>query len=241
MLSIIALFFSVGLLTIVYSSAGALAAANDRPPLMSPTGFLIGEPIRKPVRLPLLKRDQLVTRGHADDKAEIDALLQAYMFYHDTHNGEGVASLFVESGALEHLWNNAGKTVEPNAGLNGLGCYVSGHDEIAAMYQARVGPGGGSILSLPGHSHNLVTNNFVQVYGDTATIYALFTSIRSDDVPAGTIVATAPNTAIVSHNGEDIGDLRRTLDGWRFTHLRVLEDERMKFGTATCEKNVVSR
>jgi hypothetical protein len=230
-------FAAVGACMIVLRLPARQVEASS--PHMSPSGFIIGEPIRKPMPFPRLTRDQLVTRGHADDKAEIDALLQTYMFYHDTHDGEGVASLFTKDGALEHLWNNGGKTVEPNAGPNGLGCYVATHEEIAGMYKARVGPGGGNTLGFPGHSHNLVTNNFVQVRGDTATIYADFTSIRSNDVPAGKIVGTPPNTASLSHDGEDIGDLVRTPEGWRFVHLRVLEDEQMKFGTPTCEANVV--
>jgi hypothetical protein len=97
--------------------------AQQQKSAMSPTGFVIGEPVTHPMRLPVLTRDQLVTRGHAEDKAEIAELFQTYMFYHDTHNGEGVASLFTEDGVLEHLWNNGGRTVEPNAGPNGKGCF----------------------------------------------------------------------------------------------------------------------
>ncbi len=64
--------------------------------MKSPTGFTIGRPVLKPLVLPVMTRDQFVTRGHADDKMEIAALFQTYMFYHDTHNGEGVASLFTK-------------------------------------------------------------------------------------------------------------------------------------------------
>lgn len=214
------------------------ARAQQQKPAMSPTGFVIGEPVTHPIRLPVLTRDQLVTRGHAEDKAEIAELFHTYMFYHDTHNGGGVASLFTYEGALEHLWNNGGRTVEPNAGPDGKGCFSPGKKEILEMFE---GEGGahGQAGTFPGHSHNQVTNVSVQVYGDTATLYGNFTTIRSNDA-AGAPVASPPNSAAVSHNGEDVADLRRTPEGWRFVHLRVLEDEPMKFGTAACEKHVVA-
>jgi SnoaL-like domain len=216
-----------------------MSSAPAVPPhVKSPTGFTIGEPVLKALTLPVLTRDQLVTRGHAEDKMEIAALFQAYMFYHDTHNGEGVASLFVPDGVLEHLWNNGGKTVEPNAGPNGRGCFSPGHDEIVEMFQEGRGANGGSPLPFSGHSHNQTTNVSVQVYGDTATLYGNFTSVVSNS-QNGKPVTTGPNSATVTHNGEDVADLRRTTEGWRFVHLRVLEDEQMKFGTAACERHVV--
>ena len=95
--------------------------AKSPQPSQSTTGFPLGQPVRTPMPLP---KGQLVTRGHADDKEEIAPLFQAYMFYHDTHNGPGVASLFAKDGALENLWNNAGKTIEPNAGPTGRGCFL---------------------------------------------------------------------------------------------------------------------
>jgi SnoaL-like domain len=211
--------------------------AQQHHSVMSPTGFVIGEPVTHPIRLPVLTRDQLVTRGHAEDKMEITALFEAYMFYHDTHNGPGVASLFIEDGVLEHLWNNGGRTVEPNAGPNGKGCFSPGRKEIEEMFEGE-GSAPRAAATFPGHSHNQVTNVSVQVYGDTATLYGNFTTIRSNDA-GGTPIASPPNSAVVSHNGEDVADLRRTPEGWRFVHLRVLEDEQMKFGTAACEKHVV--
>jgi SnoaL-like domain len=175
-------------------------------------------PILAPVTPPLLTRDDLVTRGHADDKTEIADLFYAYIFYHDSHNGPGVASLFTKDGGLETLWNNGGKTVEANPGATGKGCMSYGPDQIAKFF-------GNNPLPFVGHSHNEVSNVSVQVRGDTATLYANWTTIRSnDEKPAPGIVA--PNTAVVSHNGEYVSDLRRTPDGWRFFRHRVLEDER---------------
>ena len=115
----------------------------------------------------------LVTRGHADDKQEIADLLYTYVWYHDTLNGPGVASLFTTDGILETLWNNGGKRIERNAGPTGRGCLEYGHDQISEVF-------GNNPLPFVGHSHNQVTNVLIQVHGDTATLYANWTTIHSN-------------------------------------------------------------
>ena len=214
--------------TLVYAQTKASS------PGPSINGLPIDGPVKTPVQLPMLTRDQLVTRGHAEDKAEIADLFYAYVFYHDSHNGPGVASLFTKDGILETLWNNGGKTFEPNAGPTGRGCLEYGYDQISEMF-------GNKPLPFPGHSHNQVSNVLIQVHGDTATLYANWTTVHSNDPDArpGFSNAVEPNTAVVSHNGEYVSDLRRTPDGWRFVHHRAVEDEKVKFGIPVCEKNVV--
>jgi hypothetical protein len=219
--------------TVTSHQLRAQAQTQTGAPTQSMNGLPLRGPVRTPVPLPMLTRDDLVTRGHADDKAEIADLFFAYIFYHDSHNGPGVASLFTDDGILETLWNNGGKVFAPNAGPHGRGCIEYGHEQISAMF-------GTNPIPFPGHSHNQVSNVLIQVHGDTATLYANWTTIRSNDPssPNGP-VATAPNTAIVSHNGEYVSDLRRTPDGWRFIHHRAVEDEPAKFGIPVCEQNVV--
>jgi ketosteroid isomerase-like protein len=232
------LYFGITLLVFVFVCVTALMsykagaqAQSKSTPTQSVNGLPLSGPVRSPVPLPMLTRDQLVTHGNADDKAEIADLFYAYIFYHDSHNGPGVASLFTDDGILETLLNNGGRTFEPNAGPHGLGCIEYGHDQISAMF-------GTHALPFPGHSHNQVSNVMIQVHGDIATLYANWTTIRSNDAST-TPVATPPNTAIVSHNGEYVSDLRRTPDGWRFVHHRAVEDEKAKFGIPVCEANVI--
>lgn len=211
------------------------STAADSSMAKSPTGFPLMGPTLKGTVPPLLTRDDLLTRGHADDKLEISSLFTTYIWYHDSHNGPGVASLFTDDGILETLRNNAGKTVEPNAGPHGKGCLEYGHQQISDMF-------GTNPIPWVGHSHNQVTNISVQVRGDkTGTIYANWTTVRANDDDRPAPGAVAPNTAVVSHNGEYVGDARLTPDGWRFVHLRVLEDEPAKFGTQVCEDNVAGK
>jgi hypothetical protein len=195
--------------------AATKAKSSSPRPGLSPTGLPLIGGVLKAITLPVLTRDQLVTRGHADDKQEIADLLLTYLWYHDTNNGEGVASVFAKDGTFEHLYNNGKGAIEPNPGPDGRGCLKHGPGEIVKMYSSNP-------LPFPGHSHDLVTNVLVQVYGDTATVYADFTSVRSDAGLAA--AAKSANTTLVTHGGEDVGDLRRTPEGWRFVHLRVIQD-----------------
>lgn len=222
---------SIGFVTI---SRTRWAAQADSSTAKSPTGFPLMGPTLAGTVPPVLTRDDLVTRGHADDKLEIASLFYTYIWYHDSHNGPGVASLFTDDGILETLWNNAGKTVEPNAGPHGKGCLEYGHKQIADMF-------GYTPLPWVGHSHNQVSNVNVQVRGEAGTLYANWTTIRSNDHDTLAPGVVAPNTAVVSHNGEYVGDAKLTPEGWRFLHLRVLEDEPAKFGTQVCEDNVAGK
>jgi hypothetical protein len=212
-------------------SIGDVARAADTSTTKSPTGFPMTGGVLRPFVPPLRTKEDFVTRGNADDKLEIASLFYTYIWYHDSHNGAGVASLFSDDGILEILWNNGGKTVEPNGGPNGKGCLEHGHQQISDFF-------GTNPIPFVGHSHNQVSNVNVQVRGDIGTLYANWTTIHSNDdkpVPG----AVAPNTAVVSHNGEYVGDARRTSDGWRFANLWILEDEpHMKMANAVCEQNV---
>jgi hypothetical protein len=190
-------------------------AVSGGEPLKSPTGLPLNGPIAKSTPLPVLTRDQLITRGHADDKLEIEGLLHAYQFFHDTHNAEGVASLFVKDGMFEHLYNADGKSIEPLPGPNGRGCAKYAPDDILKMYA--------NAIPLPTVVHNQVTNTLVQVYGDTATAYCNVVMTRSNKSGAKPIVE-GQYSALMDHTSENIADFRKTADGWRITHLRVIQD-----------------
>ena len=207
----LAALVSVGVFGVL---AGAATMA-EMAPAVSPTGLPLAGPILKPTPLPILTRDRLLTRGHAEDKLEIAELLYAYQFFHDTHNGEAIASLFTPGGAFEHLYNNGGKTIDPFPGPIGRGCMKVAPQDILKMY--------GTPIPLPVGSHNQVTNVIVQVNGDTGTVYAnVVTTVSNARGKAA--VAVLPNTAIIDHSSENIADVRKTPEGWRFVHLRVIQD-----------------
>jgi hypothetical protein len=208
-------------------------AANSAP-ATNLSGFPVVGGVLKPFTPPLMKRDDFITPGHADDKFEISSLFATYIWYHDSHNGAGAGSLFTKDGTLEILWNNGGKTVEPNGGPNRKGCLEIGPQQVSDFF-------GTNPIPFVGHSHNQITNLSIQVRGDVGALYANWTTVHSNgDQPVPG--AIPPNTAVVSHNGEYVADARRTPEGWRFTHLWILEDQpQMKMGNAVCEQNVVGK
>jgi hypothetical protein len=124
-----------GMATAVYSQsnkpaampAAKTAAVKTATPSVGLHGLPVQHPVKGAVKPPRLTRDQLLSTGHADDIVAVQQLFGAYLFYHDTHDGPGVASLFTDDGVLETLYNNGGNTIEPNAGPNGKGCFSYGH------------------------------------------------------------------------------------------------------------------
>lgn len=180
-------------------------------------------PLSGPVTPPTFTRDQLLTRGEQDDKAEITNLLYTYGFFHDSGNAAGIASLFTKDGAIQGLWNNNGKTLE------GSGCLAFG-DQVGRVavdeYGNTAKPGTVQTRRpFPGHSHNIITNVMVQVHGDEATLHAYFTRVLAN-VEGVAPVAPSPYTSVVSHGGEYVSDLRRTPEGWRFYRHRIIGDRK---------------
>jgi hypothetical protein len=171
---------------------------------------------------PFLTKEQLLTKGQDNDKVEITNLIYTYGFYHDSGNGAGVTSLFTKDGAIEGFWNNNGNV------LVGRGCLSRGEQigRIASVDAAGNTAKLGEDLTprpFPGHSHNVITNVLVQVSGDTASLHAYFTRVHAN-VEGNPPVATLPNTAVVSHTGEYVSDLKRTPEGWRFYRHRIIGD-----------------
>jgi len=233
---------AAGMATAVYTqsgkpattpSAAKSAAANPTTPSVGLHGLPVGRPVKGAVTPPRMTRDMLLSKGHADDITAVQQLFYAYLFYHDTHDGPGVASLFTNDGVLETLYNNGGKTLEPNAGPNGKGCISFGPEQIAQQF----GRANSTPLPYPGYSHNSATDIIVKVDGDYATLWARWATIRSNLEGIPQIGNTTGHTAITHHNGTYVADVRRTPDGWRFIHHRAIEDTRMKFGTPLCETN----
>jgi hypothetical protein len=218
-----AVVISTGVTVLTMNTRHVEAKSSSADPTRQAQSLLSGLPAGPSTTItpPFLTADQLLTRGHDDDKVEITNLLFTYGFYHDSGNGAGVASLFTKDGAIEGLWNNNGNI------LVGRGCLSQG-DQLGRVAVDAAGntakPGEKQTpRPFPGHSHNVITNVLVQVNGDTAALHAYFTRVHAN-VEGNEPVATPPNTAVVSHTGEYVSDLRRTPDGWRFYRHRIISD-----------------
>jgi hypothetical protein len=81
----------------------------------------------------------------------IKQVFSAYVFYNDSHNGPGLASLYLPNGVDDHGYNNGAGEILPSFGIGGNGCVLRGTQQIATYI-----------------SH---------VYGDTAIYRSLATPI----------------------------------------------------------------
>ena len=188
-------------------------------------GGVLSGPVLQPVVLPFLNADQLLTKGDTRDIVAIDQLFAAYVFYHDTFDGERLASLFTPDGIFEDVYNNYG-TLEPTFGIGGLGCVLRGRDQIAKFISDEVIGNSRFPSAFPGHSHHIVTSKLIKVDGDAATMTAAWLGVSTND---------ATGAASVTITGEYLTDFRRTKDGWKISHNRPIVDRRGV--TGVCDLN----
>ncbi len=220
-----------GTVILIFGSIGALGQDAPKQKLGS-HGLPVGTAVTAPVTPPFLTRDQLYSRGHGDDYAEISQLFYAYIWYHDSRNGLGVGSLFTPDGVFEVLNNKDGRTIDPDYG-DFKGCIIKGPAQIAQFFGAVDGKLTDKALPFARPAHNQVSNIMVHFDGDTATLHANWTSINADpDHKKGS------NSAYVDRNGQYVADLKLTPDGWRFVHLRPIHEYAPE-KTTTCDANGV--
>jgi hypothetical protein len=179
-------------------------------------GLSVSQPIGTTTPLPLLTADDILPGpGHEADIVQIIQLQGLYEFYHDGHNGPGVASLFTSDGIFELPFNDGQGHLSPTGGTNGGGCAAFGPTQIAIFFNAA---GGVAPLPFTAQAHHVMTSPVVSFSrdGNFATLNANYV----DDRKSGTPVATT-----FGNQGEYINDFVRTRDGWKFVHLRALEDQ----------------
>jgi hypothetical protein len=214
------------ILAVSVMAAPALYAGNDFGPGYGnshgqlPETNIWGLPVSKPigtstpVRL-LTPNEVLPGPGHERDIVEIVQLQGLYEFYHDGHNGPGVASLFTSDGIFELPLNDGEGHLSPTGGTGGGGCAAYGPTQVAFFFNA-----GGGVAPLPWTAlgHHVMTSPVVSFSedGNFATLIANYV----DDKKSGTPLATT-----FGNQGEYINDFVRTNSGWRFVHLRALEDQ----------------
>ena len=176
-------------------------------------GLPVAAPVKITTTIPLLTADEILPRpGHQGDIVDIIQLQGLYEFYHDGHNGPGVASLFTSDGIFELPLNDGQGHLSPTGGTNSAGCAAFGPAQIAIFFNAA---GGVAPLPFTQLSHHVMTSPVVSFSqdGNFATLNANYV----DDSVKGNVTA-------LGHQGEYINDFVRTNQGWKFQHLRALED-----------------
>jgi hypothetical protein len=169
-----------------------------------PPGKILG-----PVSVNSLQLQDITT----DDPADISAILQifhAYVYFHDTHNGQALASLFTPDGIFEDLYNNtANGTLDPTKGVGGLGCTMVGRAQIAQYIIVS----GGTLLAFPGHSHHMPTSEVVTIDKDrhSATLTANFQVVSTNTAGAVSAGLTADYIVDFVRIAGDVWQISRIL------------------------------
>jgi hypothetical protein len=174
----------------------------------------------------LLTKHQLFSEDHTADVVAIQSVWAAYVFYNDSINGPGMASIFTPDGVDQHLFDNLGvlyphfgivapvdegKNMTP-MGPKGSGCVLHGRDQISYYFGKKRAP---NPIPWPGHGHHETPSILVKV---------------SDD--GQTAVMSAPYvTAGVNDNGEGhVGSggyrafYKKTSEGWEIAELYAIDD-----------------
>jgi ketosteroid isomerase-like protein len=173
----------------------------------------------------VLTKHQLFSEDHTADVVAIEQVWAAYTFYNDSHNGEGMASIFTEDGVDQHVWNNYGKLVphygivapgdttsETFEGAKGSGCVLHGRKQISeyfgSSFQKEPWP-------WPGHGHHESPSNLVKVNedGKTAILSTPYVIASVNDKGEGR-VATGGYRAF----------FKKTSEGWEVAELYAIDD-----------------
>jgi SnoaL-like domain len=192
---------------------------NKLPPSgLDAVGLPIASVITGVYQIPNNVQELLSDDGnHADDIVQILNLKGLYVYFHDSKNGNGVASLFVNGGLFEDPYQNG----------NGLICgpdnVAIGFDQIAAYFGNSPNPS-----PFPGHTHHVMTAPVVKFSqdGQFATLTANFS-----DNKAG---ISGTSSTSWGHIGEYVDDFVKVGGRWWFVHLRPLEDQFPVAGVDPC-------
>jgi hypothetical protein len=175
----------------------------------------------------VLAKHQLFSEDHTSDIVAIGQVWSAYVFYNDTMNGAGVASLFTPDGVDQHLWvtpdgkfvphfgvvdpKDVGKNMTPQGPL-GSGCILRGRDQIAYYFGPKRASGP---IGWPAHFHHETPSMAVKVSddGQTAVLSA----------PAVLVGVNDKGEGRVGSGGYQVF-FKKTSEGWEIAEEYSLND-----------------
>jgi hypothetical protein len=185
-------------------------------------------PSKEIVQQPVLSKYDLFSQDHTADIVAIESVWSAYVYYNDSHNGPGAASLFTDDAIIHFVWDNKGTLVpefginpyQTPEGMNGTGCVLTGHKQIAQYFgfnrTANLGDANHNGLPLPGASHHVSTNKMVKVNDDgkTAMLTAVWIGASSD-----------AKGARIGGTGSYRIFFRKTSEGWQIAEFYGVGDK----------------
>ena len=95
-------------------SAFALLTASALPAAADPSDSVVtnlinylSTPLSVPINFPQLDAQDLFSQDEPDAVVAVEQVFAAYVFYNDSHNGPGLASLYLSDGVDDHGYNKA--------------------------------------------------------------------------------------------------------------------------------------
>lgn len=187
-----------------------------------------GHPNAAAVQQPtVLTKHQLFSEDHTADVVAVQQVWAAYVFFNDSINGPGVASLFTPDGVDQHLWADGhgmfiphfgivtpadeGKNMTP-MGPKGSGCVLHGRAQIAYYFGVKRAP---QPIGWPQHSHHETPSILVKVSDDGQT--ALMSA------PAVLVGVDAKGQGHVGSGGYR-AFFKKTPEGWEIAELYAIND-----------------
>lgn len=225
-------WFECAMLTIVaVSLAGAGAVLIEGHRLQgqaSHAAAWVDHPNASVVQQPtVLTKHQLFSEDHTADVIAVQQVWAAYVFFNDSINGPGVASLFTPDGVDQHLWadgqgkfiphfgvvasGDEGKNITP-MGPKGSGCVLHGREQIAYYFGQKRAP---EPIGWPGHGHHETPSILVKVSddGQTALMSAPAVLVSVDDKGEGHV-----------GSGGYRAFYKKTAEGWEIAELYAIND-----------------
>jgi hypothetical protein len=235
----IAAFISLVMVAIV--AVVSLRANEAKPSVTELIQSQASHPSKDIAQQPVLSKNELFSQDHTADIVAIESVWSAYVFYNDSHNGPGAASLFTDDAVIDFVWNNHGTLVptfginptQTPDGMNGGGCILASHKDIAQYFgfnrTTNLGDAYHNGLPLPGSSHHVSTNKMVKVSDDGKT--AMMTAVW------GTAGSDAKG-ARLGGTGSYRVFFRKTPmpDGWEIAKMYGISD-RPSAGNTSCDLN----
>jgi hypothetical protein len=221
------LCYGMAVLAVVVFSVGVTELTMGASPKAAAPAW-VDHPNSAVVQQPaLLTKHELFSEDHTADVVAVQSVWAAYVFYNDSINGPGVASLFTPDGVDQHVWADGHGKFVPHFGIVaagdeqrsmtpqgklGSGCVLHGREQIAYYFGKKRAP---EAIGWPGHFHHETPSILVKVSDDGQT--ALMSS------PAVLVGVNDKGEGQIGSGGYR-AFYKKTSEGWEIAELYAIND-----------------
>lgn len=191
-------------------------------------------PAKEIIQPSVLTKHELFSEDHTADIVAVESVFSAYVFYNDSHNGPGIASLFTPDAVIHFVWNNHDTFVptfgthpmQTSGGIKGEGCVLRGRKQFAQYYgynrDIDKKP-----LAIPGPFHHVTTSKMVKVADDGKSAMLTATWLGGRTEPGG--------FSRIGGTGSYRIYFRKMDEGWEISEFYGISDR--PSATTNCDLN----